>query len=221
MIKVAMLAACAGLVFKGLAAEPNGDGFASVFNGKDLSGWIGATQSYVVQDSALYSLPDKHGNLMLEKQYSDFVLRLEFQLAANGNNGVVLRMKDVNGSPTRSGMELQILDDGGDQYKSLKDYQYNGSIYGIAPAKRGFLKPAGQWNAQEVRAIGSRITIVLNGTVIVDADLKDVRKTLDGIEHPGLHNAQGYLGLMAHYTRVGFRNIRIKEIKQGDSCAGT
>ena len=213
MKKVLMISALAGLVLNGLAAEPSADGFVSVFNGKDLSGWIGATQSCVVRDGVLYSLPYKYGNLMLERQYADFILRFEFLMTTNGNNGVVIRMKDVNGSATQSGMELQILDDDGNQYKNLHDYQYNGSIYGVVPAKRGFLKPVGQWNAEEVRAIGSRITIVLNGTVIVDADLKEVSKALDGNEHPGLHNAKGYLGLMAHYSRVGFRNIRIKEIK--------
>ena len=210
---ILMTAALTGLVLTSVAAGPDADGFVSVFNGKDLSGWIGATQSCVVRDGVLCSLQNQYGNLMLERQYADFILRFEFLMTTNGNNGVVIRMKDVNGSATQSGMELQILDDGGDQYKNLHDYQYNGSIYGIVPAKRGFLLPVGQWNAEEVRAIGSRITIVLNGTVILDADLKEVPKALDGKEHPGLHNAKGYLGLMAHYSRVGFRNIRIKEFK--------
>ena len=208
-----MAAALAGLVMTGAAAVPDGEGFVSLFNGQDLRGWIGATQSYAVEEGVLYSKPDKAGNLMLAKQYGDFVLRFDFLLTANGNNGVMVRMKEVEGGGTKNGMELQILDDDGDQHKKLADYQYNGSIYGVAPAKRGFLKPLGQWNAQEVRAVGSRITVVLNGTVIVDKDLKEVQKTLDGKEHPCLHNAKGYLGFMAHHSRVGFRNIRIKEVQ--------
>ena len=208
-----MAAVLAGLALTGAAAEPDGEGFVSLFNGRDLCGWIGATGSYAVENGILYAKPDKAGNLMLEKQYGDFVLRFDFLLTANGNNGVMVRMKEAEGGGTKNGMELQILDDGGDQHKKLADYQYNGSIYGVAPAKRGFLKPVGEWNTEEVRAVGPRITVVLNGTVIVDKDLKDVQKTLDGKDHPCLHNAKGYLGFMAHHSRVGFRNIRIKEIR--------
>jgi len=213
MKRAVLMAALAGMVCGGFAAEPDAEGFVSVFNGQDLSGWIGATQSYAVEKGILYSKPDKAGNLMLAKQYADFILRFDFLLTPNGNNGVALRMKKVDGGGTLNGMELQILDDDGDQYKKLADYQFNGSIYGIAAAKRGFLKPVGQWNSQEVRAVGSRITVVLNGTVIVDQDLKEVKKAIDGREHPCLHNAKGYLGFMAHHSRVGFRNLRIKEVQ--------
>lgn len=207
----------AGLLGTAAAAEPDAEGFTSVFNGRDLGGWIGATQSCEVENGVLYSKPNAAGNLMLPKPYADFILKFDFVLTPNGNNGVMVRMKSVEGGGTLNGMELQILDDGGDPYKKLADYQYNGSIYGVAPAKRGFLKPVGEWNSEEVRAIGSRITVVLNGTVIVDQDLLQIQKTLDGRAHPCLHNAQGYLGFMAHHSRVGFRNIRIKEIVKNAS----
>jgi hypothetical protein len=213
MKKTLMAAVLIGLAGKGAATEPDAEGFVPVFNGRDLSGWTGATQSHAVENGILYSKPDKGGNLMLEKPYADFVLRFDYLLPSNGNNGVALRMKQVDGGGTANGMEIQLLDDDGDRHRKLADYQYNGSVYGIAAAKRGFLKPVGQWNAMEIRAVGPRITVVLNGEVIADKDLKDGRKPLDGKEHPCLHNPKGYLGFMAHHSRVGFRNIRLKEIR--------
>ncbi len=213
MKKAVLMAAWASMVWCGFAAEPDAEGFVSAFNGQDLSGWIGATGSYAVEKGILFSKPDKAGNMMLAKQYADFILRFDFLLTTNANNGVALRMKEVAGDGIKSGTEIQILDDGGDPYKKLADYQYNGSLYGIAAAKRGFLKPVGQWNTQEVRAIGSRVTVVLNGTVIVDTDFNDVQKTPDGKDHQGMHNLKGYIGLRAHHSRVDFRNIRIKEIR--------
>jgi Domain of Unknown Function (DUF1080) len=109
-------------------------------------------------------------------------------------------------------MEIQILDDSDPSYKTLQPYQYHGSIYGVVPAKRGFLKPVGQWNQEEITANGSRIKVTLNGTVITDADLKKIDKTPDHEKHPGLHNAKGYVGWLGHGDPVAFRNIRVKTL---------
>ena len=109
-------------------------------------------------------------------------------------------------------MELQILDNSGPAYTKLKPYQYHGSIYGVVPAKRGFQKKVGEWNFQEVRAIGSHITVILNGAVIVDADISKIKETMDGLKHPGLKRTTGYIGWLGHGHRVDWRNIRIREV---------
>jgi len=132
-------------------------------------------------------------------------------LYTNSNNGLGIRAP-VKGDAAYGAMELQILDDSGSQYTKLQPYQYHGSIYGVVPAKRGFQKKVGQWNVQEVRAIGSRITVILNGEVIVDADLSTIKETMDKKAHPGLHNPKGHIGWLGHGTRVDWRNIRIKEV---------
>ncbi len=87
-------------------------------------------------------------------------------------------------------------------------------MYGVAPARRGYLRPAGEWNVQEVKAQGRRVTVILNGTTIVDVDLDRVSAagTADGRPHPGLNRARGHIGFLGHDAHVEFRNIWLKEI---------
>lgn len=192
--------------------DPN-DGFVAVFNGTDLAGWTGALDGYGVENGNLVCLKDGGGNLYIDKEYSDFVLRFEFKLEANGNNGLGIRAEQGKDA-AYYGMELQILDDSGSDYTALEPYQYHGSIYGVVASKRGHLKPVGEWNHQEVTADGNRIKVVLNGVTIVDADIAEAGKPtpLDGKEHPGLFNPSGYIGFLGHGHRVEFRNIMIKEL---------
>ncbi|MEN6451178.1 MAG: DUF1080 domain-containing protein [Thermoguttaceae bacterium] len=187
--------------------------FVSLFDGKSLDRWQGDVAHYKIEDGTLVCHGEK---IFTKKQYSNFVLRFDFRLPPGANNGVGIRTP-MQGDPAYAGMEIQILDDGHPKYKEMKPplqpYQAHGSIYGVVPAKRGFLKPTGQWNSEEIVADGSHIKVTLNGTVITDADLSKVKKTMDGHEHPGLHNAKGYLGLLGHGADpVAFRNIEIKEL---------
>jgi hypothetical protein len=110
-------------------------------------------------------------------------------------------------------MEIQILDNSGSHYGNLKPYQYHGSIYGVVPAKRGFMKPVGEWNSEEIMCKGSHVRVTMNGEVIVDADISKIDKPMDGHEHPGLKRKKGYIGFLGHGARVEFRNIRIKELQ--------
>jgi hypothetical protein len=97
----------------------------------------------------------------------------------------------------------------------LRPYQYHGSIYGVVPALRGYQRPTGEWNYQEVTVRGRRVTVILNGTVIVDADLDEAvaSGTMDGRDHPGLKREQGHIGFLGHGSRVEFRSIWLKELK--------
>lgn len=188
-------------------------GFGSLFNGKDTTGWIGNTKGYVAQpDGSLACEPDKgHGNLLTEKEYANFILRFEFKLTPGANNGLGIRAP-AEGDAAYAGMELQILDDGAEQYKDLQPWQFHGSIYNVVPAKRGHLKPVGEWNSQEVVADGRHIKVTLNGAVIVDANLDDVKDPETLKKHPGLANTKGHIGFLGHGSPLSFRNIRIKEL---------
>jgi HEAT repeat protein len=186
-------------------------GFVPLFNGKDLTGWTGGTGGYVVEDGAIVVLPGNGGNLYTDGEYADFHLKFEFQLTPGANNGIGIRMP-ATGDAAYVGMEIQVLDDSAEMYKDLKPYQYHGSIYGVVPAKRGFQKPVGEWNSEEIIARGRKVTVILNGTTIVEADIDQAStpQTMDGRDHPGVKRAAGHISFCGHGSRVEFRNLRIK-----------
>jgi len=195
-------------------------GFASLFNGKDLSGWAyglregrenKAGKGYQVEKGVLFCTQEDGGNLYTEKEYSDFIFRFEFRLETNANNGIGIRAP-LEGNAAYAGMEIQVLDDDGPDYKDLRPVQYHGSIYDVIPSKRGALKKLGEWNFEEITAKGRQITIKLNGTAIVDANLDDVKDPDVLKKHPGLARTAGRIGFLGHGTRVEFRNLRIKAL---------
>jgi len=197
-----------------LSEEEKTEGFVSLFNGKDLSNWAGNEHSYTVEDGTIVIRPAKSGgNLYTEKEYADFIFRFEFKLTPGANNGLGIRTP-MEGDAAYVGYELQILDNTAEVYAKLEPFQYHGSVYGIIPAKRGYLKPVGEWNSEEVYVKGDKIRITLNGTVIVDGDLKEATKngTADHKEHPGLKRTSGHIGFLGHGSLLWFRNIRIKEL---------
>jgi HEAT repeat protein len=200
-----------------LTPEERSEGFVSLFNGRNLDNWTGNKESYVAEDGMVVVKPGEGsgGNLYTEKEYSDFVFRFEFQLTPAANNGLGIRAP-LQGDAAYVGMELQILDDTAPVYANLQPYQYHGSVYGVIPAKKGFQKPVGEWNYEEVVAEGTHIKITLNGNVIVDGDIGEARDhgTMDHKDHPGLKNEKGHIGFLGHGSELKFRNIRIKDLSK-------
>jgi HEAT repeat protein len=202
-----------------LSAAEKKEGYKVLFDGTNMHHWTGNTADYVIEDGniAIRPKPGKGsgGNLFSKDQYSDFVFRFEFQLTPGANNGLGIRAP-LEGDAAYSGMELQILDNDAPIYKDLHVYQYHGSVYGVMAAKRGFLKPVGEWNYQEVIVKGPKIKVILNGTVILDGDLTEARTkgTADGKSHPGILRSSGHIGFLGHGSPVQFRNIRIKDLSK-------
>ena len=188
------------------------EGFVSLFNGEDLAGWTGNTVSYMAEDGKIVLDPKRGGgHLYTVGEYGDFILRFNFRLTPGANNGLAIRAP-LSGDPAYKGMELQILDNTAPKYKNLRPYQFHGSIYGVVPAKRGYLKPLGEWNFEEVIARGSQITVKLNGTTIVDADISRVSDPKVIGAHPGLKRAKGHIGFCGHGDYLEFCNLRIKTL---------
>ena len=198
-----------------LSDEEKQQGFDMLFDGSNLNNWIGNKTGYLVENGTMVVNPagGSGGNLYTAKEYGDFEYRFEFQLTPGANNGLGIRTP-TEGDAAYVGMELQILDNEADIYKNLNAYQYHGSVYGVIPAKRGFLKPTGEWNEEVVVAKGSKIKVILNGQVIMEGDIKEASKngTADHKDHPGLHNPKGHIGFLGHGSVVRFRNIRVKTL---------
>jgi len=189
--------------------------FTPLFDGHSLRGWKlhgkkGA--GFGVHDGVLFCTDGGGGKLLTEKQYANFVLRFEFRLSEGANNGVAIRAPFTDKALAYDGMELQILDDSVPPRKELRPTQYHGSIYDVVPAEHGALRPANQWNEQEIVANGRDIRVTVNGKVILEVDLNSIRDPKVIQKHPGLFRERGHLGFMGHNDFCEFRNIRIKEL---------
>ena len=201
-----------------LSVQEKKEGYKVLFDGTNMHSWTGNLTDYIIKDGniAIEPVPGKGsgGNLYTKEEFSDFIYRFEFQLTPGANNGLGIRAP-LEGDAAYVGMELQILDNESPIYKDLHVYQYHGSVYGTIPAKRGFLKPVGEWNYEEVVVKGTKIKVILNGTVILDGDIAPFQKngTPDGQQHPGLLRKTGHIGFLGHGSPVQFRNIRIKDLR--------
>jgi hypothetical protein len=204
---IAILIATAGLA---CAAEP---GFTPLFNGRDLTGWTlikGQGTGYVVRDGVIVCPEDGGGNLFTDKDYDNFVLKLDFKLTPGGNNGVGIRAP-LAGDVAYSGMEIQVLDQDHEKYKGwLQPWQRTGAIYNVVPPSGNALKPVGEWNEYEITAQGPKVKIVLNGKTLVDTDLSTVKDPEILKKHPGIQRTTGRIGFLGHGSHVEFRNIRVK-----------
>jgi hypothetical protein len=197
-----------------ITPQEQAEGFLPLFNGKDLTGWTGNLAGYQAENGAIVVHPEKSGgNLYSENMYGDFVLRFDFQLTPGANNGIGIRTP-LKGDAAYVGMEIQVLDSEHPKYSQLQPYQYHGSVYGVIPARRGYLLPTGEWNQEEISIKGNQIKVTLNGTVITEGDLAEASKngTMDHKEHPGLQRKEGHIGFLGHGDVVHFKNIRIKKL---------
>ena len=197
------------------AALTDGDGFVSIFNGKDFTGWDGPLENYEIKDGAIVCKPGKGGTIFTKEEYADFVVKLEFKVPAGGNNGLAIRYPGKGNTAYEGMCELQVLDDNYEKVKGkIDERQAHGSAYGMVAAKRGFQKPIGEWNSQEVTVKGSTIKVVLNGTVILDCDLSkvDMETVMAKSKHPGATRTSGSFGFAGHNDPVEFRNISIKKL---------
>jgi len=205
MKKLLIAVACVGSVYAGE--------FVSLFNGKDFTGWGGAGKpeqsGYVIKEGGIIESTKKCRFLITEKEYSNYVFEFEFKLTAGANNGLGIHYPG-KGDPAYTGMEIQILDNTHPKYAKLKDYQFHGGLYTLVAAKKGHLKPVGEWNKEIVTVNGPNVKVELNGVVIMEANLDEVNKSKP--KHNGAKRRKGHLCFCGHGAIISLKNLRIKEL---------
>jgi len=174
-------------------------GFVSLFSGRDLSGWaVMGEKSWTAENGLLACSGEGGGWLRSEKEYENFIWRLEYRISPGGNSGIFIRSTE-QGNPAFTGMEIQVLDDYGKQ----PDTHTACAIYDAVAPTRNMSKPAGQWNRVEITCQGRNVVVIMNGEKIVNANLDRNPKLKDRVP-------KGYLGLQNHGSRVEYRRLRIK-----------
>lgn len=204
-------------------------GYEVLFDGTDLSKWTGDMEGYTPVNGTIF-VTAGYGdsrNLYTIKEYGDFIFRFDFCFVKPGvNNGVGIRTPMGKDAAYWGMCECQILDHDDPIYKGLHEYQVHGSAYGIIPARRVVHRPLGEWNSEEIKVVGDRITVTLNGEVILDGNLREACRgynvapdgsdynpyTADHRNHPGMFNKKGHVGFLGHGAGIKFRNVRILDL---------
>jgi hypothetical protein len=213
--------AAAGLVVVGLASrkgrafQAERAPFTDLYNGKDLSGWHakdGAITAWKANGDMISCVGEGGGWLTSDKEYGDFVLRLEYRIPAGGNSGVGIRYP-AQGDPAHVGMEIQVLDDDAPEYKGkLEAAQFNGGIYYQAAPTAHPAKAPGEWNQYVIRCEGPKIRVRLNRVTVQDINVEEFKEGKGGHKALAERPRKGHIGMQSHGHQVDFRNIRIREL---------
>ena len=192
------------------ATKKADDGFVSLYNGKDLTGWT-TTGNWLPQKDGSLLIQPRPGEkgwqryndyLISEKKYKDFILEVEYKYPKGGNSGVFFRIGDPK-KPVHNGIECQVLDSYGKKKVGAHDH---GGVIKTVGASKNMSKKPGEWNKMVVTCKGYRLQVNLNGEDIVDVQLNKTPMKDRPLE--------GHVGLQDHGQphNLHFRNIRIKEL---------
>ena len=206
----------------------------ALFNGEDLTGWQvheGKPDGWKVQDGVIRCVRPDAGWLRTDAEYGSFDLRFEYRLTSGANTGVGLRFAP-SGSPTFTGVEVQLIDDAHPKYADLRPDQHTGSLYYRA-APQTLVQPAvGEWHECRIVATGMQVQVAINGQLVTDVKLDPANPA--GGERPPLRPF-GSIGFQSSSSPVEFRHIRLRDLfrpgpeglryadlvtGQGDVCTG-
>jgi alpha-3'-ketoglucosidase len=205
-----------------LSAEEREAGWELLFDGSTMSGWRGYNRDdlpagWVAQDGML-TRSGEGGDIISDRQFTDFDLTVEWRVEASGNSGIFYRAAEGEEWIYHSAPEMQVLDDDGHR-DGQNPLTSAGANYGLHAAPRGVVHAAGEWNIARIVVEGSHVEHWLNGDRIVEYDLGSLEwKALVAAskfgEWPAYGRAErGHIGLQDHGDPVWYRNMKIREIR--------
>lgn len=204
-------------------------GFISLFDGKTTTGWhtynkTSVGSAWEVQDGALHMSPTKKGkdgggDLVSNKEYSNFHLKLEWKVAPKANSGVIIFVHEdaKYGQTYLTGPEMQVLDNDGHPDGKITKHRA-GDLYDMIKSTSEPVKPVGEWNKAEIISNKGKLTFILNGVKVVNTTMWDDnwKALIAGSKFAqwegfGTYKT-GKIALQDHGDDVWYRNIMIKEL---------
>ncbi|MFV1968329.1 MAG: DUF1080 domain-containing protein [Pirellulaceae bacterium] len=179
-----------------VAAEKPEEGFASLFDGKTLDGWHLMNGAKFVAEDGVIKLNGGLGWLRSDKEYSGFVLRLEFRfMKARQDGGIFLRSNTAGENWPSRKYEVQVEN-------TVRMAKIFGAEHELnVELTQKVLKPTGEWNEYEITLVGSKLEVRLNGELVSTSDTAG-------------NLTRGYLGLQAEHGFHEYRNFRIKDLSK-------
>ncbi len=182
-----------------LAVPRDDEGFVPLFNGRDFEGWQFKDKyrdHWTVKDGIIDYDGQGGGDLWTEKEFADFVLKVDWRLPRKGDSGIYLR------GSSKSQVNIWVNPLGsGEVYGYRTDNKMPEEVRKAVTPSKVADKPVGEWNSFEITMKGERLTVILNG-----------EKVIDSARLPGVKPA-GRIALQHHGDPVQFRNIRLRELK--------
>jgi hypothetical protein len=178
-------------------------GFISLFNERNLDGWtvMGRNKNgFQVIDGAIEYVEQNSGGLQTRDRYDNFILRYEYRIGDNCNNGVHLHAPRSNRA-SKVGFEIQMFGD----YGVPPHDDGTGAVYVVVAPTSNPSKPIGEWNTMEIMVMGSYLRVTLNGVVVQNIDFDDYEELKYRLR-------DGFIRITDHNDYVAWRNIRVKRL---------
>lgn len=202
-----------------LSPEEREQGWRLLFDGETTDGWRGfrmesMPDGWQVVDGALVRV-EAAGDIITVEQFENFELALEWRVQEAGNSGIMYRVSEDARRTHHTGPEMQVLDDAGHP-DGRSCLTAAGAVYGLYPAPKGIVNPAGDWNQTRLLIDGSHVEHWLNGEKVVDYELgsPDWEAKIATTKFAGLSNygrvSKGHIALQDHGDWVAYRNIKIR-----------
>ncbi|UKT62562.1 3-keto-disaccharide hydrolase [Pedobacter mucosus] len=226
-MKKIILSACILLAVTQISQAQKG--FKPLFNGKTTTGWhtynkTAVGSAWQVKDGALHldlatKGTDGGGDLVTDKEYTNFHLKYEWKVAPNANSGLIFYVhEEPKYNQTYStGIEMQVLDNDGHPDGKITKHR-SGDLYDLIKSSSEPVKPVGQWNKAEIISDKGKLTLVLNGVEVVKTTLWDEnwKNLVAGSKFAKWENwgtfKTGKIALQDHGNEVWFKNISLKEL---------